>query len=225
MSVQLADSLDLTETHFVRRGMSKQISDLLLDAINTGRLPQGARINDIELSKELGVSRTPVREALQWLKFVGLIETSANRYTRVITVTDSMLRNALITWGALFASVIDEVAPRLPRTAISAMRKEAKSFTKAVKARDAAQAAAANFEIFRIPTVHSTNPFLKRGIDSVVHIIRLGALSLPDWIDADRLKAVQTDFIDALESGDADGARAALAQAVEMGSQVEVATS
>ncbi len=36
----------------------------------------------------MGISRTPVREALQKLERIGLVEVAANRYTRVAALTD-----------------------------------------------------------------------------------------------------------------------------------------
>lgn len=53
------------------------------EAILDGRLAPGARLRDHELAEWLGVSRTPVREALQRLERAGLVEVSPHRYTRV----------------------------------------------------------------------------------------------------------------------------------------------
>jgi DNA-binding GntR family transcriptional regulator len=53
------------------------------EAILDGRLAPGERVRDQELAEWLGVSRTPVREALQRLERVGLVEVSPHRYTRV----------------------------------------------------------------------------------------------------------------------------------------------
>ncbi|GAA5210558.1 GntR family transcriptional regulator [Microbacterium kyungheense] len=53
------------------------------EAILDGRLAPGERLRDQELAEWLGVSRTPVREALQRLERIGLVEVSPHRYTRV----------------------------------------------------------------------------------------------------------------------------------------------
>ncbi|MGN7969988.1 GntR family transcriptional regulator [Microbacterium sp. 22296] len=57
-------------------------------AIVDGRLRPGDRLRDVELAQLMGISRTPVREALQKLERIGLVEIAANRYTRVSEVTD-----------------------------------------------------------------------------------------------------------------------------------------
>lgn len=53
----------------------------MLDAIQDGTLEPGERLNDDQLTAWLGVSRTPVREAIARLESEGLVEMAANRYT------------------------------------------------------------------------------------------------------------------------------------------------
>jgi DNA-binding GntR family transcriptional regulator len=63
--------------------LGDEVYALLGEAILDGRLSAGERLRDQELAERLGVSRTPVREALQRLERTGLVEVSPNRYTRV----------------------------------------------------------------------------------------------------------------------------------------------
>lgn len=63
--------------------LGDEVYALLGEAILDGRLGAGERVRDQELAERLGVSRTPVREALQRLERAGLVEVSPNRYTRV----------------------------------------------------------------------------------------------------------------------------------------------
>lgn len=65
------------------------------EAILDGTLAPGARLRDHELAEWLGVSRTPVREALQRLERVGLVEVSPHRYTRVSTPNDKAQADTL----------------------------------------------------------------------------------------------------------------------------------
>lgn len=58
------------------------------EAIVDGRLRPGDRLRDVELASLMGISRTPVREALQRLERIGLVEVAANRYTRVAALSD-----------------------------------------------------------------------------------------------------------------------------------------
>ena len=63
--------------------LGDEVYALLGEAILDGRLSAGERLRDQELAERLGVSRTPVREALQRLERTGLVEVAPNRYTRV----------------------------------------------------------------------------------------------------------------------------------------------
>ena len=59
----------------------------LRDLIMGGELAPGARLGEVELAERLGVSRTPVREALSRLAAEGLVEIAPNRGARVATWT------------------------------------------------------------------------------------------------------------------------------------------
>ena len=56
----------------------------ILDAVHNGRLQPGERISDSEFAERLGVSRTPVREALLQLARQGLVEPVRNRGFMVV---------------------------------------------------------------------------------------------------------------------------------------------
>ncbi|GGH34383.1 GntR family transcriptional regulator [Microbacterium album] len=78
-------TLDISPTR-----LSDMVAERIANAIMDGSLPAGTRLRDHDLAQQLGVSRMPVREALQRLQRVGLIETAASRYTRVTEVTPEL---------------------------------------------------------------------------------------------------------------------------------------
>lgn len=82
-------------------------------AIMDGTLEPGERLNDDELIAWLGVSRTPIREALSQLARAGLIEMAPNRYTRVTTPDPTEVVEAMQTLGVLFGGVVRLAVPRL----------------------------------------------------------------------------------------------------------------
>jgi len=63
--------------------LSDEVYATIGAAILEGRLHPGQRLRDVELAAQLGISRTPVREALQRLERFGLVEVAVGRYTRV----------------------------------------------------------------------------------------------------------------------------------------------
>ncbi len=64
---------------------SERVVDSVREMILDGRLAAGARLGEVELAERLGVSRTPVREALTRLGAEGLVELSPNKGARVAT--------------------------------------------------------------------------------------------------------------------------------------------
>jgi DNA-binding GntR family transcriptional regulator len=72
------------------RNASSVATELIRQAILDGRLAPGQRLKEEELARELGISRTPVREALLVLQAEGLVEAAPNRgaAVRVHTAED-----------------------------------------------------------------------------------------------------------------------------------------
>ncbi len=79
------------------------------EAILDGRLAPGQHLRDHEIARWLGVSRTPVREALQRLERTGLVEVAPNRYTRV-SIPDEKLIDDTHEFAVLFMGNIVRVA-------------------------------------------------------------------------------------------------------------------
>lgn len=88
-------------------------------AILEGTLEPGERLNDDELTAWLGVSRTPVREAIARLASEGLVEMAANRYTRVSSLSGVAYAEAAALLAALqqWALTHAEDAPQKVRSA------------------------------------------------------------------------------------------------------------
>lgn len=58
-----------------RRNLRMQVREELLNRMRSGRVRPGEGINEVQLAAEIGVSRTPLREALIWLESEGQIES------------------------------------------------------------------------------------------------------------------------------------------------------
>lgn len=80
--------VDRVETIFsgqqpLSRTASSAAMELIREAILDGRLAPGQRLKEVQLANELGISRTPIREALLLLQAEGLVEASPNRGSTV----------------------------------------------------------------------------------------------------------------------------------------------
>jgi DNA-binding GntR family transcriptional regulator len=87
----------------------------LRHAILFGDIPEGALVNQVELAEQLGVSRTPLREALRLLEHEGLIEAEQNKAARVARLSVGDLEDVYalrITIEALAAYIsVPKLAP------------------------------------------------------------------------------------------------------------------
>ena len=83
-----------SDTTTPRRLLREVVFDQMREAILDGTLQPGERLNDDDLVAWLGVSRTPVREAIAKLHAAGLVEVEANKYTRVASLSDDDYREA-----------------------------------------------------------------------------------------------------------------------------------
>jgi DNA-binding GntR family transcriptional regulator len=63
--------------------LREQIAERIRTDVMCGHLPEGERLNEIELGEQFGVSRTPIREALQQLMHEGLLEGRPNTGVKV----------------------------------------------------------------------------------------------------------------------------------------------
>jgi DNA-binding GntR family transcriptional regulator len=89
----------------VRRAQSlaDQAYQSIREGIATGLFEAGERVTERGLAARLGVSPTPVREALRRLEQDGLIERVSSRQVRVVEHSPDTLRELLLTGAALRA--------------------------------------------------------------------------------------------------------------------------
>lgn len=87
----------------VRRPLHEEATDRLRDLIVQGRLAPGTRLNERLLTAQLGLSRTPLREAFKILATEGLVELLPNRGAIVSQMDPVRLSETLAVMGALEA--------------------------------------------------------------------------------------------------------------------------
>lgn len=186
------------------------VFDHVLGQIHEGILKPGDRISDAGLAKAFGVSRTPVREALQKLRDIGVVEASANRFTRVAVVSPRQTLQAMAVWVALYGALVEEVVPALSDDAIELMEQDHRKYLSLLPQLDYTALARATYSFYGRLSGRSTNPSLIRAIGGVMHMIWLGSLHLPEAIDLTLLAEWQKSLIDAARARDPLAARAAI---------------
>ncbi len=93
----------------VREVAYRRLRQLIVD----GTLPPGQRIFENELAEQLGISRTPLREALRQLETEGLITLSARRGAMVAGLSAAEMHEEFLIRATLEGLAIRLAAPRL----------------------------------------------------------------------------------------------------------------
>ena len=71
------------------------VFNTLRDAILTGKLEPGERLMENQLAEKLGVSRTPIREALRMLELENLVELTPRKGAQVLDMSEKDVVNVL----------------------------------------------------------------------------------------------------------------------------------
>jgi len=104
------------------KSLRAQIYDYLRNAMNQRELLPGSSINPASLSQQLGISKTPLRDALIQLEVEGFITILPRRGVIVNTLSLQDVKNAYEVVGALEASVIDSVFDKIDARLIKKMK-------------------------------------------------------------------------------------------------------
>lgn len=102
--------------------LAPQVYRLVRDAIVSGALRQKEAINEAEIAFALGVSRTPVREALLNLQRDGLVEIRPQAGTNVAPIRRALVEEGMIVREALEVKCAALAAERITPQEIDALR-------------------------------------------------------------------------------------------------------
>lgn len=142
------------------------------DAIVDGTFQPGEQLKDGELAEWLGVSRTPIREALLRLGASGLVVAVPGRSTAVSEIDAAAVNDARDVVGAMHALAIRQVAGRLSAADIERMRLANRRFAEAVAAGDVQAAHDADEQLHAIPITVMGNRALESVIEHFGAVVR-----------------------------------------------------
>jgi DNA-binding GntR family transcriptional regulator len=182
---------------------------MIRDAIVDGTLAPGERLNDADLADWLGVSRTPVREALARLEQTGLVQTKPGRYTIVSPLDVRAVRGATSVTAAMHELAVREAMPGLSPAEFDVMRAANARFAEALRGNDVEAALAADDDFHGVAVTACNNDAVRTVLEQFTPVLRrLERLRFSSL--SGRSSVAQHERIIALcEAGDVDGAVAA----------------
>ena len=105
----------------------------LRHAILRGELKPGERLMEIQLANKLGVSRTPIREAIRKLELEGLVLMIPRKGAEVAEITEKSLRDVLEVRSSLEELAVDLACERISESQIEELKVAATAFAETLK--------------------------------------------------------------------------------------------
>ncbi len=189
--------------------------DHLRNEIITGKLKPGELLKEVELAAQLGLSPTPIREALVQLAGQGLVEIEPNRLKRVAPLHLPTMCEFIAVQRVLWQTGYSWGLLRVGPAELEAMENALVDEAKALDQEDCRAAFLASTDFHSIVVAASGNRELGRLIaDRFGLIERLVVLCLPGFVSQKMLEQDQA-VLSALNRGD-------LAQALCCGEEIRV---
>lgn len=126
------------------------VFNTLRQAILRGELKPGERLMEIHLAEKLGVSRTPIREAIRKLELEGLVTMIPRRGAEVARITEKNLRDVLEVRRELDAFSCELACDRITKQEVEELHRACEEFATATATRDATVIAAADVKLHDI---------------------------------------------------------------------------
>ena len=185
--------------------LADQLREAIEESIATGQLAPGAHLDEVQLAAQFGVSRTPVREALNLLAGEGLVESRPRRGTVVAELSPHRLVEMFEVMGELEAMCARLAARRMSGAEQQALRAAHEACEAARTAADADAYFYANEAFHQLIYAGSQNRFLAEQAGALHRKLRpYRRLQLRVRNRLDRSFEEHAEIVDAICAGDAE---------------------
>ena len=143
------------------------VFNTLRKAILTGTLKPGERLMEVHLANKLGVSRTPIREAIRKLELEGLVIMIPRRGAEVAQITEKSLKDVLEVRRALDALSVELACDRITEEELGTLKKACDDFETAVREKDVSVIAKADVALHDIIVKATGNQRLQQLVNNL----------------------------------------------------------
>lgn len=175
-------------------------------AIVDGTLEPEERLVDAELSAWLGVSRTPIREALARLEAAGLVQTRPGRYTMVSPLDLRAMVDAQSVAAAMHELAVREAVPVMSNEHITAMRMANERFALSLRAGDVDGAIGADDAFHAVAVDLCANQAVRSVLDQYTPLLRRMERARFSSLTGRSSVTQHAEIADLAERGDVEGA-------------------
>lgn len=168
-------------------------------AIQSGELRPGERLMEVQLAESLGVSRTPVREAIRKLEKAGLVTITPRRGVYVAEISLEDTENILEIRGCLEGKAAELAAERISKEQVDALRACLTSFIEHMEKNQMKEALKEDVQFHRIIRQASKNQQLIQILEDLSEQVnRFRMVYLKDAAEAPSLPEEHTKIYHAL---------------------------
>ena len=193
-----------------RASASARVTDVLREAIVSMQLKPGELVDKLALCERLGLSRSPVSEALSRLQQEGLVEIEPQRGTFVSRLRLSDMRQNLFLRRALEVETVRELASHMPAEVLEALSRNMRYQRAAAAAQDRVGFHALDLEFHEILLSALSFSRVKAVVDTArFGLERARRLLATPRRNSDTLLEHERIFV-SLEAGNADAAAEAM---------------
>lgn len=187
------------------------VFNTLRRAILTGQLKPGERLLEVHLANKLGVSRTPIREAIRKLELEGLVIMIPRRGAEVARITEKSLKDVLEVRRALDALSVELACDRITEEDMKRLLQACQDFEKAAKGKDASVIAKADVALHDIIVEATGNQRLAQLVNNLSEqMYRYRFVYIKEESKHDMLVAEHREIYESIASRDRErAARAA----------------
>lgn len=190
-------------TPLKREPAAVAIANRLTEAVMDGTLEPGQQLGEVELAKGLGVSRGPLREAMQRLVQQGILRSEPHRGVFVASLTHDDVRDIYLARAAIESAACRLVLRRDPHRTADLLAAAHRTMAAAASRGDHAGVASADMELHQILVAESGSPRLKRMAATLLVETRMCMTALTVRYAAPvELVDEHAGIIDALRRGD-----------------------
>jgi DNA-binding GntR family transcriptional regulator len=190
-----------------RTPLKDQAAEILRDHITAGRIPEGTRLTERQVSQMLGISRMPAREALMILEAEGLVERRFDG-RQVIELSEKRVRELHQVRWTLERLAAELAAANVSEENCAALRARLCDLEEAIATGDPALCTERDLAIHQAIWRQADNSYLLELLESLLGVIFVLAARVKIYSGAnvDRLRSQHRELVDLVTSGDADGA-------------------
>ena len=211
-------ALKLEKERFKRKPLRIEVYEFLKESITKGGLKPGQKLNEIDLGNHLGISRTPIREALMRLEHEGLVTMDPGKGAVVSAISKVDLGEIYPIVASLEGLAARIAAANMEPADTRKLKKLNDQMIKAARAGDAPAFMKLNSEFHQTFLDKCTNQRLSILVSSykdTIYRFRIFSLNMPDRMhhSIEEHKRI----IEAFERKDGEQAEQLLRHHVEQG--------